>query len=81
MRNRPSFEGKSDHDLLLSIAESHWDLKEQLCDNGQPGRCSLHAMRLAKLEYFKAWAKGALAALSVVLMGFLTVAGLVFARK
>jgi hypothetical protein len=87
MSTRPDFSSKSDRDLLVELLTSFYDFKEHLAGNGNPGLCfqrgeELAAMtaRISRLESFKAWVNGALAALGTVLTVALVAIGWLFQR-
>ena len=52
MSQRPDFGTMNTRDLLISVAQSHWDLKEHLQGNGQPGLCQI---RGCEIEHMKKW--------------------------
>jgi len=51
-----------------------------LFGNGQPGRCGVHAQRIARLEIWRAWLAGAVAVLSVLLATATTIAAALLRR-
>ena len=52
-------------------------MQKTLLGNGQPGQCEKHAVRLARLEWWRAWMTGALAALGVLWLAAVTIAAAV----
>ena len=87
MSIRHDFSSKSDRDRLVELLTSFYDLKEHLAGNGNPGLCfqrgeELAAMtvRISRLESFKAWVNGALAALGTTLRVALVAIGWLFRR-
>jgi hypothetical protein len=49
-------------------------MQKTLLGNGQPGVCAEHALRIARLERWRSWVAGALAALGVLWMAAVTIA-------
>jgi hypothetical protein len=41
-------------------------MQKTLLGNGQPGQCEKHGVRIARLEWWRAWITGALAAMGVL---------------
>lgn len=85
--NRPDFKALSYRDLLVNLLTSHYDLKEHLKGNGNPGLCFLRGeelnavrSRIAGLESFKSWVNGAMAALGTTLTVALVAIGWLLQR-
>jgi len=67
MSTRPDFGTMSTRELLISVAQSHWDLKERLLGNGQPGLCAIRGCELDAMKRWRERLIGYLRAIGIII--------------
>ena len=55
-------------------------MQKTLLGNGQPGQCEKHSARIARLEWWRAWITGAMAAMGVLWLAAVAIAAAVVER-